>query len=198
MKEFEILLEDFKIECDSSVFKRLVIEEPFLFFEKIFDQLAANFEDSNDHTLRENISLLVILFQLYPDSHEELEKFITNRITQIFKRFVLLFFQNKYKEIDSDNFLCFKNIVVFVDLFFHNPHFTENLNEFEKEDFLKTFIRVTEINYVLNSDTDIQLAMEHSVSVFFYFPENLIEKYKIHFQHHFDKSVVDEFNIMNE
>ncbi|MEZ0130297.1 hypothetical protein AB9T88_11240, partial [Flavobacterium sp. LBUM151] len=60
------------------------------------------------------------------------------------------------------------------------------------------FRKLTEIRYFINEDTDIQLAIENSVSVFFYFPESLIQKYKIHFQEHFDKSVVEEFNILNE
>lgn len=198
MNDFEILLDKFKIDCESSIFEEMYKQSPIFFFQKILDRLLFNYQNPNSERLKENISLLVIIFQLYPDSNEELEKFTATKITQLFLLFISFYFQGKYIDVDSDNFLCLKNIFLFIDIFFHNPYFVEYIQDSDRNKFVESLVRLTEIKYDVDCDTETQLFIQYSVTVFFYFSESIIEPYKNNFQNHFDESVVEEFNFLNE
>ncbi|PXY42293.1 hypothetical protein DMB65_03435 [Flavobacterium cheongpyeongense] len=193
MENFEKLLEVFKEKCDSSVFEPLISEQSLEFFKKIVNRIQNNYINENEISYRENTNLLIILFQQYPASNENVELFLADSLIKNFRTLINRIFNNKIEENGFLESPLAKNLIIFIDIFFHNPYFSKIINDFEKEFFLNDLVSLTKIKYNPEKDFDIQLSIQNSVSVFFYFPESMIQKNKIFYKNHFDESVVSEF-----
>ena len=193
MEDFEKLLEVFKEKCDSSVFEPLISEQSFGFFKKIVNRIQNNYINENEISYRENTNLLIILFQQYPTSNENVELFLADTLIKNFRTLINQIFNNNIAENGFVESPLAKNLIIFIDIFFHNPYFSEIINDVEKEFFLNDLVSLTKLKYNPEKDFDIQLSIQNSVSIFFYFPESMIQKNKILYKNHFDKSVVCEF-----
>ncbi len=193
MENFEKLLEIFKEKCDSNVFEPLISEQPLEFFKKIVNRIQNNYVNENEISYRENTNLLIILFQQYPTSNENVEIFLADSLIKNFRTLINQIFNSNIERSDFIESPLAKNLIIFIDIFLHNPYFSEIIDDFEKENFLNDLVSLTKIKYNPKKDFDIQLSIQYSVSVFFYFPESMIQKNKIFYKNHFDKSVVSEF-----
>jgi len=150
---------------------------------------------NSEESLKENIHLIVIIFQLYPDSNEEIECFLAKSLNRIFKIPTTFMTESEYDK--NFRILFIRHIILFVDIFFHNPYFVQLLDDSEKDFFVNNLVKLTKILYDPLKELDIQISLQYSVSVLFYFPENIIEKYKPFYENHFDKSVISDFKELN-
>lgn len=189
MDRVDFLLQKWNEKADPSVFNNLINEDNFRFFSLIIEKLHNNFIVKDNYCLQQNYSLLVVITQLNTDD-DAIETFLFKRLSKMFCAFTNYIYSEKNQTTITN--LHFKNLEMFIDYFFHNPTFVNFLEEVEIEHFIASLINLSHLKND-NLNADWLRTLEHSVNVFLYFPDEYVERHKLHYLNHPNHRIVEEF-----